>query len=231
MQISRILLVAAESLSRDLFAALLDNERYVITPFADAAAAIRHVGVPGGPHLALISLTAEAASGLEAARRLKSIVDMPLIFIITPEDLPRLISQMQVYGDDFVLAPVQTTELDARMQLLLARMPVENYDRERIVHFDGLTIDFARSRLLTDGESARISPIESGLLHLLLRNAPRVVESQTLLSRVWSQDAVAEDTLRVHMHRLRGKLEADPRNPVYIRTVRSIGYRFAVLPD
>ncbi|MCY4465574.1 MAG: response regulator transcription factor [Chloroflexi bacterium] len=231
MQISRIILVAAESLPRDLLATLLDNKRYVVNTFADASAAVRHVEELGGPHLALISLIARASSGLEAARRLKSIVDMPLIFIIAPEDLPRLMGQMQVHGDDFVVSPVLPIELEARMQLLLARLPVTSYDRDRIVHFDELTIDFSRSRLLMDGKSVRISPTEAGLLHILLRNAPRVVENQTLLSRVWSQGTVAEDTLRVHMHRLRGKLEADPHNPVYIRTVRGIGYRFAVSPD
>lgn len=231
MQISQIALVAAESLPRDLIAALLDNERYAIKPFATATAAVRHVEAQGRPHLALISLTARAAAGLEAARRLKSIVDMPLIFIIAPDDLQNLMSQMQVYGDDFVLTPVQPMELEARMQLLLAKMPVENYDRERIVHFDELTIDFSRSRLLIDGKSVRISPTEASLLHMLLRNAPHVVPSQTLLSRIWSQNRATEDTLRVHMHRLRSKLEADPHNPVYIRTTRGIGYRFVVPPD
>ena len=230
MQISRIMLVAEQSLPPDLHATLLDNERYVFNLFADAAAAVRQVEAQGGPHLALISLIPQPNSGFEAARRLKSLVDMPLIFIVTPDDLPHLMSQMQVHGDDFVLAPVQPVELEARIQLLLARLPVANYDRERIVNFEDLTIDFSRSRLLINGKSIRMSPTEAGLLHILLRNAPHAVESQTLLMRVWSQDTVAEDTLRVHIHRLRSKIEADPHNPVYIRTVRGIGYRFALPP-
>ena len=231
MQISQIILVAAESLPRDLLEALLDNEHYAIKPFATASATVRHVEAEGRPNLALVSLTARPTEGLEAARRLKSIMDMPLIFIIAPDDLRNFMSQMQVYGDDFVLLPVQPLELEARMQLLLAKLPVESYDRERIVHIDELTIDFSRSRLLTNGKSARISPTEASLLHTLLRNAPHVVPSQTLLSRVWPQNGASEDTLRVHMHRLRSKLEADPHNPAYILTARGIGYRFAVPPD
>lgn len=228
MQISRIMLIAEESLPLDLHAMLLDNERYVFNSFAHAAAAVRHVEAQGGPHLALISLVARPTAGLDAARRLKALVDMPLIFIVAPEALPSLMREMQVHGDDFVLSPVQPAELEARIQLLLARLPVETYDRERIVHFDELTIDFLRGRLLINGKSIRLSPTEAGLLHILLRNAPHAVESQTLLTRVWSHDTVAEDTLRVHIHRLRSKLEADPHNPVYIRTVRGIGYRFAL---
>ncbi len=230
MQISRIMLVTVESLPLDLHAMLLDNERYVLNTFADASSAVRYVEELGGPHLTLVSLMSQPSVGLDAARRLKSLVDMPLIFIIAPEDLPRLTSQMQVHGDDFVVAPVQPIELEARIQLLLARLPVASYDRERTVDFDDLTIDFSRSRLLINGKSVRMSPTEAGLLHILLRNAPQAVDSHTLLSRVWAQDTVAEDTLRVHIHRLRNKLEADPHNPIYIRTVRGIGYRFAVPP-
>ena len=231
MQIAQIMLVAAESLPGDLLEALHDNERYAINLFATASAAVQHVEAQGSPNLALISLTAQPTAGLQAAQRLKSILDMPLIFIIAPDDLQNCMSQMQVYGDDFVLSPAPPIELEARMQLLLEKLPVERYDRERIVQFDELTIDFSRSRLQTNGKSARMSPTEASLLHMLLRNAPNVVPSQTLLLRVWPQNGASEDTLRVHMHRLRSKLEADPHNPVYIRTARGIGYRFAVPPD
>ena len=210
---------------------MLESERYIINHFADADEAVRHVEALGAPHLALISLAEQSAAGLEAARRLKSLVDMPLIFILNPEDLPRLSRQMQAHGDDFLLSPVQSDELEARMQLLLARLPLACYDRKRTLQINGLTIDFSRSCLRQSGKSVRISPTEADLLDVLLRNAPQAVPCQTLLSRVWSRDNVTEDTLRVHMHRLRSKLEEDPHNPAYIRTVRGIGYRFAVLPD
>ena len=68
------------------------------------------------------------------------------------------------------------------------------------------------------------------MLHVLLRNATRVVENRMLIARVWPSEEVYEDTLRVHMHRLRRKLEADSHHPHYIRTERGVGYRFTQRP-
>ena len=75
-----------------------------------------------------------------------------------------------------------------------------------------------------------MTPTEIVLLHVLIRHAPRVVQNNALLARVWPAEEVYEDTLRVHMHRLRRKLEADPHHPRYIRTERGVGYRFTIRP-
>jgi DNA-binding response OmpR family regulator len=73
-----------------------------------------------------------------------------------------------------------------------------------------------------------LTPTESILLHVLLRNAGRVVENRMLIARVWPSEEIFEDTLRVHMHRLRRKLEADSHHPHYIRTERGVGYMFTI---
>ena len=76
-----------------------------------------------------------------------------------------------------------------------------------------------------------VSPQQSQiLLHVLLRNAGRVVENRMLIARVWPSEDVFEDTLRVHMHRLRRKLESDSHHPHYVRTERGVGYMFTIRP-
>ena len=81
-----------------------------------------------------------------------------------------------------------------------------------------------------NGKAYGLTPTESILLHVLLRNASRVVENRMLIARVWPSEEVYEDTLRVHMHRLRRKLEADSHHPHYIRTERGVGYMFTARP-
>ncbi len=112
-------------------------------------------------------------------------------------------------------------------------MPSLDYASEPVVRVDeNLSIDFAHNRIVVNGKSLSLTPTESILLHVLLRNAGRVVENRMLIARVWPSEDVYEDTLRVHMHRLRRKLEADSHHPHYIRTERGVGYMFTIrAPD
>ena len=230
MKTSRILIVSVDQASRDALIRLLDKPPYIISAVEDAAGAGLHVRSLGAPHLALIALAKHTEQGLQAARALKESADLPLIFISSLDSLASVMSHLRDYADDFLALPLQMEELEARIELALARVPARDYDRERLIEFDDLIIDFARSSLVVNGRSIRMSPTESDLLHLLLRNAPHVVDSQTLLERVWTEDSVREDTLRVHIHRLRTKLESDAHHPRYIRTERGVGYRFAKIP-
>jgi DNA-binding response OmpR family regulator len=110
-------------------------------------------------------------------------------------------------------------------------MPSLDYASEPIIKIDEhLQIDFAHNRIVMSGKSLGLTPTESILLHVLLRNAGRVVENRMLIARVWPNEDVFEDTLRVHMHRLRRKLEADSHHPHYIRTERGVGYMFTIKP-
>ncbi|HLV36190.1 MAG TPA: winged helix-turn-helix domain-containing protein, partial [Spirillospora sp.] len=112
------------------------------------------------------------------------------------------------------------------------RMPSLDYASQPVIRVDEhLSIDFAHNRIMVSGKQYSLTPTESILLHVLLRNAGRVVENRLLIARVWPSEDVYEDTLRVHMHRLRRKLESDSHHPHYIRTERGIGYMFTIRPQ
>jgi DNA-binding response OmpR family regulator len=161
---------------------------------------------------------------------LKERADLPLIFLLSDID-DYTLDGLKKYADDFLVQPFGLGELQIRVRMVLDRLPVIDYDSEPIVRVDeNLSIDFAHNRIVVAGKGVGLTPTESILLHVLLRNAPRVVQNHTLLSRVWSAEDVFEDTLRVHMHRLRRKLEADSHYPHYIRTERGVGYRFTQRP-
>ena len=223
----RVLLLAQDSRVREYVRQLLLRLPYQVCDADNLDDAAEIIYATGQPILALIAFPDEPMSGMQAARELKDEADLPLIMIAAADALDAVMLHVRTFADDFLLMPLQASELAARIDWAMARTPAQDYDRERMVELEGVTIDFARSRLIVNGKSTRLSPIESGLLHLLMRNAPRVVDSGTLLRRVWAREGVTEDILRVHIHRLRTKLESDPHHPRYLLTERGVGYRFS----
>ena len=93
---------------------------------------------------------------------------------------------------------------------------------------DQLAIDFANSSFTLGSKTTTLTPIEASLLYILVQNKGSIVPSSKLTARVWPSEEVPDETLRVHMHRLRHKLEPDPRRPRYIQTERGVGYGFGL---
>jgi DNA-binding response OmpR family regulator len=228
---TKILLIEDDPGINKLISDYMTAHGFDVTAFSDGPEAVEHVQMRGLPHIALIDLTLPTSHGFEISNKLKSMADVPIIFITATSDTDTVVQGLRKYAEDFIVKPFELRELEARIQVVLARMPSLDYASEPIIRIDdNLNIDFAHNRIVVNGKAYGLTPTESILLHVLLRNAGRVVENRMLIARVWPSEEVYEDTLRVHMHRLRRKLEADSHHPHYIRTERGIGYMFTVRP-
>ncbi len=209
----------------------MSTHGYDMVTFVDGPDAIKYVKQSGLPHIALIDLGLPTMHGFELSSKLKAMGDVPIIFITAISDTDTVVQGLRRYADDFLVKPFELRELEARVQTVLSRMPSLDYASQPIVNIDdNLSIDFAHNRITVGNKVHSLTPTESILLHVLLRNAGRVVENRLLIARVWPSEDVYEDTLRVHMHRLRRKLESDSHHPHYIRTERGIGYMFTIRP-
>jgi DNA-binding response OmpR family regulator len=205
---------------------------YDVAVFDDGPEALKHVKQNGLPHIALIDLTLTTMHGFELSGKLKAMGDVPIIFVSAETETDIVVQGLKRYADDFIVKPFNLRELEARVQTVLSRMPSLDYASQPVAIIDdNLSIDFAHNRITVGGKTHSLTPTESILLHVLLRNAGRVVENRLLIARVWPSEEVFEDTLRVHMHRLRRKLESDSHHPHYIRTERGIGYVFTMRPS
>ena len=91
---------------------------------------------------------------------------------------------------------------------------------------DRLSVDFGHQRVTVDGRAVPLTATESKLLYVLMRQAGKPLGTDFLLRRLWPAEEVFEDTLRVHVHRLRGKIEPTPARPRYVVTERGTGYCF-----
>ena len=207
-----------------------EAEGYEVGAFLDALPMLRYVRENGLPHLALVDVNLPSMDGFELSRKLKQYGDVPIIFI-SAEGNPQIVAQgLDLYADDYVTKPLNFEVLAARVRRVLSRMANFEYALPPVIEVDDwLSIDFGQSKLQAGGKSIVLTPTEAGLLDVLLRHAGAVVASDTLISRVWPLEDVFEDTLRVHMHRLRRKIEPDHRSPRYITTERGVGYKFRAI--
>ena len=166
-------------------------------------------------------------NGFELCRQLQSFSDLPIIFLTAVDQEEIVIQGIEHFAEDYVIKPFSPRELVARVRRVLRRMGDYNYTLTLITEIDErLSVDFVHKIAYIDGAEVALTPTETKILYILMRNGGHTVSNDFLLRRLWPLDEVFEDTLRVHIHRLRHKIEATPSRPRYITTVRGIGYSF-----
>jgi DNA-binding response OmpR family regulator len=228
---TKVLLVEDDPNINKLVTDYLQMHHFDVYNFFDGPEALEHLQRRGLPHIALIDLTLPTTHGFELSGRIKSMADVPIVFITATSDTETVVQGLRNYAEDFIVKPFELRELEARIQVVLARMPSLDYANSPIIPIDdNLSIDFAHNRIVLNNTATSLTPTESKLLSILIRRAGEVVENRQLIARAWPSEEVYEDTLRVHMHRLRRKLETDSHHPHYIRTERGTGYMFTVRP-
>jgi DNA-binding response OmpR family regulator len=185
---------------------------------------LRHRGLP---HLAVIDLLMPGMGGIDLCRQIKEWSDVPLIILTSVDAKETLIDAIERFAEDYLVKPFDPRELVARANRVLRRIGDFAYLLDPVTPVDGsLSVDFVHQRAILDGREVPLGPIESKLLYLLMKGAGRAQTNAHLLGRIWPNQEVYEDTLRVHVHRLRRKIEPRPEVPRYVVTERGIGYSF-----
>jgi DNA-binding response OmpR family regulator len=181
----------------------------------------------GLPHLAIVDIMMPDTDGIELCRNVQKYCDLPVIMLTAVDDEAIKVSTINEVAEDYVNKPFHPPELVARVKRIIRRIGSFAFRLEPQTKIDDfLTIDFAEKRAIAGGKVQALTPIETKLLHILIGNARRTVRTDYLLGRVWPLDEVFEDTLRVHIHRLRQKIEPDASQPRYLMTQRGTGYSF-----
>jgi DNA-binding response OmpR family regulator len=192
-------------------------------------AALEWVAKHGLPHVAIVDIRMPGMSGLELCDQLHGFSDLPVILLTAVDDEPTIVRSIETVAEDYVLKPFQPAVVVARIKRLLRRTGGLSRAQGPLVRIDDrLSVCFQRQEAHVEGAVVPLTMTETKLLYVLLRGSPRSVRNAQLLSLVWPREELFEDTLRVHVHRLRQKLEPDPSRPRYLVTDRGIGYRFVV---
>ncbi len=182
------------------------------------------------PDLLILDLMLPGLDGLELCRRLRGEAatrDLPIIMVTAMGEEADRVVGLELGADDYLVKPFSPRELVARVRALLRRREAREPEAERLAAGD-LAVDRGRHEVTRAGVPLALSAMEFKLLAFLMANRGRVFTREQLLDRVWGQDRFVEPrTVDVHIRRLREKVEADPKRPAAILTVRGVGYRCA----
>lgn len=180
----------------------------------------------GLPHLAIVDIRMPGMNGFEFCSIVQEFSDLPVILLTSVDEEETIIRGIEYFAEDYVTKPFSPRELVARVRRVLRRIGDFAYTLAPVIPVDDrLAVSFAHKQAVVDQQTVPLTPTESKLLYILMRNAGRVVGTDFLLRRLWPLDEVFEDSLRVHIHNLRRKIEVDPAQPHYILTERAVGYR------
>lgn len=178
----------------------------------------------GWPALLVVDLMMPGMDGFELCRRVKQLADLPIIVLSAVDASEAKVQALELYAEDYVTKPFDPDELVARIQRVLRRAAIGS----PLISLDGgeVEVDLATRRITTPAGTDQLTPTEARLLQVLAASVDRVVPTDELLSRVWTDaDGADPSYLWVTVRRLRRKLEQDPDNPRYLLTERGIGYR------
>jgi DNA-binding response OmpR family regulator len=224
----RILIVDDDAMAREILKRILEHAGYEVMTAGSGPEALRklHEGIP---HLVVVDLMMPEMDGFELCRRIKSHLDVPIVILSAVAAVESKVEGLQMYAEDYIVKPFEKEELVARVQRVLRRYGESaGVEQPEVVIDQDLQINFVQHWARVKGHQVTLTPTESKLLFLLVRNAGRVVTNETLLAKAWAGDEEAyEEGLRVHISRLRSKIEPNPGKPIYIQTKRGVGYRFA----
>jgi DNA-binding response OmpR family regulator len=225
----RVLVVDDDPTVLGLVRPHLEAAGFQVDTAASTDEALRYVAGRGLPHLAIVDIGLPGRSGLELCREIHGYSDLPVIMLTALDDERTAVDSIRSFAEDYVTKPFRPRELAARAARVLRRRDDFSYAGAGEVVLDALlSIDLADRRATLRGERVPLTATETKILDILVRRRGRPVRTAYLLHRLWPQGNVFEDTLRVHVHRLRRKIEPEPGQPAYLLTERGVGYRLRV---
>jgi len=224
----RVLVVDDDPAILQLVSDKLERAGFQVVTAASGEQALDLLVRNGLPHLAIVDINLPGMDGFEFCRIIQAYSDLPVIMLTAVDEEETVIRGIDQFAEDYVIKPFSPRELVTRAQRVLRRIGDFAYTLEPLTKVDdGLAIDFGHQQAMVDGEHVSLTPTETKLLYILMRNAGHTVTTDFLLRRMWPLEEVFEDTLRVHIHRLRKKIQGSASQMPYITTERGIGYRFA----
>ncbi len=212
----------------------LEKEGYRVLRAYDGMEALDHALDPE-LRLILMDVMMPRLDGLSAVLRIRERRNLPIIVLSAKSEESDKVLGLSMGADDYVTKPFSTQELVARVRSQLRRYTrlgdVNASARDRRIVNGRLSYD-PDSRVLTaDGDEVKLTATELGILDLLMCNLGRVFPAEEIYRRVWGEEAYAsENTVMVHIRRIREKIELNPKEPEYLKVVWGIGYKMEKHP-
>jgi len=177
--------------------------------------------------LILLDINLGDTSGFDLCKHLRKTISVPILFISARTSDDDMLLALNIGGDDYIKKPYSLSVLLAKVKAVLKRYKSPDLDTE-VFTAGNLRIDFAESSVFINDQRLQLKAMEYKLLSYFIKNRNRVIPKDEFFRNVWEDSFSEDNTLNVHVRRLREKIEENPKTPRYIKTVRGTGYIFEV---
>ena len=231
MEINHVLIVEDDKEIREGVQIYLQSQGYVVFQAADGIEGLE-ILEKEEIHLVLLDIMMPGMNGLEMCKKIRETNNIPIIMLSAKStDLDKILG-LGTGADDYVVKPFNPLELTARVKSQLRRYTQLNPNsmaKEAVsseITIKGMSINKDNHKVVVDGEEIKLTPIEFDILYLLASNPGKVFSTDEIFERVWNEKVYeANNTVMVHIRRLRGKMKEDTRQSKIITTVWGVGYK------
>ncbi|AVK97200.1 response regulator transcription factor [Lysinibacillus sphaericus] len=225
---SKILIVDDDKEIRNLIAVYLENEGMETEKAEDAVEALQMLEKKAFD-LIVLDIMMPKMDGIEACLKIREERSMPIIMLSAKSEDMDKIKGLAAGADDYLSKPFNPLELIARVKSQLRRYKKYNTETtfvKSVIEIGNLTINTDTRQIWVQQQEIRLTPKEFDILELLARNKGIVLSIAKIYEAVWKNDFYKSDnTVMVHITKIREKIEDDPKHPIYIKTIWGVGYK------
>ncbi|PEV21790.1 DNA-binding response regulator [Bacillus cereus] len=226
----RILIADDDKEIRNLLKIYLERELYMVDTAINGEEAL-HLFNQNNYNLVILDLMMPKIDGIEVCKKLRDKTNVPILMLTAKDHEVDKILGLSIGADDYITKPFSMHEVIARVKALMRRFLVlgsNNTAQEKTtLSFKGLTINLNTYTVHTNKEEISLTGKELELLKFFTSNPGQVFTKTQLFRNVWNDNYIEDDnTVMVHIRKLRKKIEIDPSNPKFIQTIWGIGYKF-----
>ncbi|WP_434797966.1 response regulator transcription factor [Terrisporobacter vanillatitrophus] len=187
-------------------------------------------------HLILMDIMMPKLDGIKATIKIREEKNIPIILVSAKSEDTDKIMGLNIGADDYITKPFNLLELIARVKSNLRRYVAlgtynnENINIKEVLSSGGLELNTSTKEVKVDGQIVKVTPIEFKILNLLLANKGRVFSIDEIYEKVWNEESFnVENTVAVHIRRIREKIEINSKEPRYLKVVWGVGYKIEKL--
>ncbi|RSK28167.1 DNA-binding response regulator [Bacillus sp. HMF5848] len=222
-----ILVVDDDKEIRDAITIYLKNEGLHVLQAKDGLEAIDLL-TERQIHLIIMDIMMPKLDGIATTFKVREDKNIPIIMLSAKSEDTDKVLGLQVGADDYVTKPFNPVELIARVKSQLRRyMKLGMFEgAKKSISINGLLLNQETKEVIVNGENVRLTAIEYKILELLMIHAPRIFSIDEIYEKVWNEPSYnAENTVAVHIRKIREKIEINPKEPRYLKVVWGLGYK------
>ncbi len=227
-QKKKILVVEDEEKIRSVVKSFLESKDFIVVTAEDGKKALELFDREN-ISLVLLDLMLPELSGEEVCMELRKKSRVPIIMLTARSDEADMLTGLGIGADDYITKPFSLKALYARMEAVLRRSSddIMTFMTRRAYQKEDLIVDFESHVILKQSEEVKLTPNEFKILATLAKHPNKVFTRDELIAAALGQEFEGFDrTIDSHIKNLRQKIETDPRNPVYVKTIHGVGYKF-----